>query len=104
MNNRISKPVTNCNNNKYINPDYYSVVVVKTIQERDNIPCKLRQEGMLVILVGEGYSPYQLQTQNLCDNTKWVRIGEPTVFIEVGTWPPVEDEGIFTKQFTQQFI
>ena len=37
-------------------PDKYSVVVVQNITERDNIPCKLRQDGMLVIVVEEG--PY----------------------------------------------
>ena len=79
MNNKISKPVTKCNNNKYVNPDYYSVVVVQTLQERDNIPCKLRQDGMLVVVVEEGpYSKYQIKASELglsaCDNNSFTRV------------------------------
>ena len=68
----------NCNNNKYVNPDYYSVVVVQTLQERDNIPCKLRQNGTIAIVVEEGYAQYQIQTKegiySVCNNNAWTQI------------------------------
>ena len=68
----------NCNNNKYVNPDYYSVVIVQTLQERDNIPCKLRQNGTIAIVVEEGYAQYQIQTKegiySVCNNNAWVQI------------------------------
>ena len=68
----------NCNNNKYVNPDYYSVVVVQTLQERDNIPCKLRQNGMIAIVVEESYAQYQIQTKegiySVCNNNAWTQI------------------------------
>ena len=78
LKNKISKPVTNCNNNKYVNPDYYSVVVVQTLQERDNIPCKLRQNGTIAIVVERGYAQYQIQTEDgfysVCNNNAWTQI------------------------------
>lgn len=40
---------------KIIIPDKYSVVVVQNINERNNIPCALRQDGMVAIVVEEGY-------------------------------------------------
>ena len=77
---KISKPITNCNNKKYVNPDYYSIVVVSTLQERDNIPCKLRQNGTIAIVVEEGYTQYQIRNfeglHAVCDNRSWVKIIE----------------------------
>ena len=79
MNCKTLKPVTNCNNNKYVNPDYYSTVVVKTLQERDSIPCKLRQDGMIVTVIEEGYyHRYQIQSietgKGICNNASFVRV------------------------------
>ena len=79
MINKISKPITDCNNNKYVNPDYYSVVVVRTLQERNNIPCKLRQDGMIVTVIEEGYyHRYQIQSietgKGICNNASFVRV------------------------------
>lgn len=67
----------NCNNNKFINPDYYSVVVVQDLNERNTIPCKLRQNGMVAVVVENNYAQYQLQTSmelGPCDNSAWVLI------------------------------
>ena len=67
----------NCNN-KYVNPDYYSVVIVQTLQERDSIPCKLRQNGTIAIVVEESYAQYQIQTKegiySVCNNNAWTQI------------------------------
>lgn len=41
----------NCKPNIIV-PDKYSVVVVRNLQERDNIPCKLRQDGMVSRALG----------------------------------------------------
>lgn len=37
------------------------VKIVKTLQERDNIPCKLRTEGLIVIVTENNYEEYQLR-------------------------------------------
>ena len=74
---KTSKPITDCNNNKYVNPDYYSVVVVQDLNERNTIPCKLRQNGMVAVVVENNYAQYQLQTSmelGPCDNSAWVLI------------------------------
>ena len=59
-------------------PDKYSVVVVQNIAERNDISCKLRQNGMIAVVVEEGYAQYQIQTQeglySVCDNNAWVQI------------------------------
>ena len=67
----------NCKPNIVV-PDKYSVVVVQNITERNDISCKLRQNGMIAIVVEEGYAQYQIQTQEgfygVCDNNAWVQI------------------------------
>lgn len=67
----------NCKPNIII-PDKYSVVVVQNITERNDISCKLRQNGMIAIVVEEGYAQYQIQTQEgfygVCDNNTWAQI------------------------------
>ena len=59
-------------------PDKYSVVVVQNITERNDISCKLRQNGTIAVVVEEGYAQYQIQTQeglySVCDNNAWVQI------------------------------
>lgn len=45
----------------YFNSDYFSYVIVRTLIERDNIPCKLRQNGMIAIVIEERFAEYQLQ-------------------------------------------
>ena len=67
----------NCKPNIII-PDKYSVVVVQNITERNNISCKLRQNGMIAIVVEEGYAQYQIQTKegiySVCNNNAWTQI------------------------------
>lgn len=67
----------NCKPNIII-PDKYSVVAVQNITERNDISCKLRQNGMIAIVVEEGYAQYQIQTQEgfygVCDNNTWAQI------------------------------
>ena len=61
----------------YFNSDYFSYVIVQTLKERDNIPCKLRQNGMIAIVIEERFAEYQLQTSlssGICNNTSWKRI------------------------------
>ena len=59
-------------------PDKYSVVVVQNIAERNNISCKIRQNGTIAVVVEEGYAQYQIRTQgglySVCDNNAWVQI------------------------------
>lgn len=59
-------------------PDKYSVVVVQNITERNDISCKLRQNGMIAIVVEEGYAQYQIQTKegiySVCNNNAWTQI------------------------------
>ena len=59
-------------------PDRYSVIVVQNITERNDISCKLRQNGMIAIVVEKDYAQYQIQTQQgfygVCDNNAWVQI------------------------------
>lgn len=76
-----------CKKNKFINPDYYSFVVVQDLNERNDIPCKLRQDGMIAVVVEEGYAQYQLQTgltQSKCENSSWVLVEENDV--SSGLW------------------
>ena len=61
----------------YFNSDYFSYVIVQTLKERDNIPCKLRQNGIIAIVIEERFAEYQLQTSlnsGICNNTSWKRI------------------------------
>lgn len=53
----------NCKPNIII-PDKYSVVVVQNIAERNNISCKLRQNGMIAVVVEEEYAQYQIHTSS----------------------------------------
>ena len=51
------------------------VIIVKTLQERNNIPCKLRTEGLIVIVTSNNYEEYQLRPtleNSLCSNNAWV--------------------------------
>ena len=77
----INSPVTvnkNCDLPPFFNTDYFSHVVVQTLEELESIPCKLRQDGMVATVVQDGYSDYQLQTSRtgfgICDNNAWVKI------------------------------
>ena len=77
----INSPVTvnkNCDLPPFFNTDYFSHVVVQTLEELESIPCKLRQDGMVATVVQEDYSDYQLQTSRtgfgICDNNAWVKI------------------------------
>ena len=77
--NPVQNPETDCVQETYVNPDYYSIVVVRTLAERNNIPCALRQDGMIAIIVEEGYSQYQIRTTEtvgMCDNNSWVLTGD----------------------------
>ena len=74
-----SVSTNNCpDNGPFFNTDYFSHVVVQTIEELNSIPCKLRQDGMVATVVQEDYSNYQLQTSRtgfgICDNNAWVKI------------------------------
>lgn len=70
----------------FFNPDYFSHVVVQTLKERDNIPCKLRQDGMVATVVQESYSDYQLQASKtgfgICENNAWVKISDGSKVLE----------------------
>ena len=77
----INSPVTvnkNCDLPPFFNTDYFSHVVVQTLEELESIPCKLRQDGMVATVVQDGYSDYQLQTSRtgfgICDNNAWMKI------------------------------
>lgn len=77
----INSPVPvnkNCDLPPFFNPDYFSHVVVQTIQELYSIPCKLRQDGMVATVVQDNYTDYQLQSSKLnkgvCDNTTWIKV------------------------------
>ena len=77
----INSPVPvnkNCDLPPFFNTDYFSHVVVQTLEELESIPCKLRQDGMVATVVQDGYSDYQLQTSRtgfgICDNNAWVKI------------------------------
>ena len=69
----------NCKPNIIV-PDYFSVVVVQTINERNDISCKLRQNGMIAVVVEEGYTQYQIRNfeglHAVCDNRSWIKITE----------------------------
>ena len=77
----INSPVPvnkNCDLPPFFNTDYFSHVVVQTLEELESIPCKLRQDGMVATVVQDSYSDYQLQTSRtgfgICDNNAWVKI------------------------------
>ena len=79
----INSPVPvnkDCDLPPFFNTDYFSHVVVQTLEELESIPCKLRQDGMVATVVQEDYSDYQLQSSRIgfskCDNRSWVRIGK----------------------------
>lgn len=63
----------------FFNPDEFGHIVVQTITELHNVPCKLRQDGMVATVVEDGYSEWQLQTTTTgfgkCDNKAWVKVG-----------------------------
>ena len=64
-------PCTDCGDN-YKNPDYYSFVIVRNITERNNLPCKLRQNGMITVVIEENFKHYQIQTTpeiGACNNS-----------------------------------
>ena len=76
----------NCKPNIIV-PDKYSVVVVQNIAERNDIPCKLRQDGMIAIVVEENYIQYQLKVldsgTSFCDNSNWkILASEDTLYIK----------------------
>ena len=66
----INSPVPvnkNCDLPPFFNTDYFAHVVVQTIEELNDIPCDLRQDGMVATVVQEAYSDYQLQTSKTGD-------------------------------------
>lgn len=79
----INSPVPvnkNCDSPPFFNEDYFGHVVVQTIAELNDIPCDLRQDGMLATVVQDSYAEWQLQSSRIgfskCDNRSWVRIGK----------------------------
>ena len=70
----------------FFNPDYFSHVVVQTIEELNSIPCKLRQDGMVASIVQDEYSKWQLQSSRtgfgVCDNRAWVKINSGDTFYD----------------------
>ena len=79
----INSPVPvnkDCDLPPFFNEDYFGHVVVQTIAELNDIPCKLRQDGMLATVVQDSYAEWQLQSSRIgfskCDNRSWVRIGK----------------------------
>ena len=79
----INSPVPvnkDCELPPFFNEDYFGHVVVQTIAELNDIPCKLRQEGMVATVVQDSYAEWQLQSSRVgfskCDNRSWVRIGK----------------------------
>ena len=79
----INSPVPvnkNCDLPPFFNEDYFGHVVVQTIAELNDIPCDLRQDGMLATVVQDSYAEWQLQSSRIgfskCDNRSWVRIGK----------------------------
>lgn len=63
--------------NKYLNLWDYSVIIVDTVLDRDSIPCKLRQNGMIAIIPKLDYIQYQLQVpvgSSKCSNENWVEL------------------------------
>lgn len=64
---------------RIIYPDHYSFVIVQNITERDNIPCSLRQNGMIAIVVESDFAKFQIKTTEsygVCNNDSWVHITE----------------------------
>ena len=79
----INSPVPvnkDCDLPPFFNEDYFGHVVVQTIAELNDIPCDLRQDGMLATVVQDSYAEWQLQSSRIgfskCDNRSWVRIGK----------------------------
>lgn len=79
----INSPVPvnkNCDLPPFFNEDYFGHVVVQTIAELNDIPCKLRQDGMVATVVQDSYSEWQLQSSRTgydkCDNRAWIRVSK----------------------------
>lgn len=73
-----------------IYPDHYAVVIVQTLVERNQLACSLRQNGMIAIVVEEGYAEYQIQNHNglfdICDNRAWVKLTDGDSLRPLGVW------------------
>lgn len=73
--NSIETSELNCNKNKD-NVKKLHYFIVNTIEERDSIICNCRENGLIVFVINEGYSQYQLRAEdsNLCNNLNWYKI------------------------------
>ena len=85
----INSPVPvnkNCGLPPFFNEDYFGHVVVQTIEELNDIPCDLRQDGMLATVVQDSYAEWQLQSSRIgfskCDNRSWVKINSGDTFYD----------------------
>ena len=85
----INSPVPvnkNCDLPPFFNEDYFGHVVVQTIAELNDIPCKLRQDGMVATVVQDSYAEWQLQSSRtgfgICDNNAWVKINSGDTFYD----------------------
>ena len=79
----INSPVPvnkDCELPPFLNEDYFGHVVVQTIAELNDIPCKLRQDGMVATVVQDSYAEWQLQSSRIgfskCDNRSWVKMSD----------------------------
>ena len=79
----INSPVPvnkDCELPPFLNEDYFGHVVVQTIEELNDIPCELRQDGMLATVVQDSYAEWQLQSSRIgfskCDNRSWVKMSD----------------------------
>ena len=85
----INSPVPvnkDCELPPFLNEDYFGHVVVQTIAELNDIPCKLRQDGMVATVVQDSYAEWQLQSSRIgfskCDNRSWVKINSGDTFYD----------------------
>ena len=85
----INSPVPvnkDCELPPFFNEDYFGHVVVQTIAELNDIPCKLRQDGMVATVVQDSYAEWQLQSSRIgfskCDNRSWVKINSGDTFYD----------------------
>ena len=64
-----------CDTDSVLGKNQFTTVTVQNIAERNEIPCKLRKDGMIAIVREENYFQYQLRPgpeSGLCNNGSWV--------------------------------
>lgn len=81
--------------------------IVRTIKERNAIPCEERMDGMLVLVIEDSYTRYVMKGgNNYCNNLNWkkdtisdedlvLKIGHVTEDVEVSE--PIESEYLNNK-------